>query len=67
VPGPVTATVHALARGSDGAIGTNACNGDNACANNPGPIAAGTCNGDPDPVTGLGVCEFPAPPPAQCS
>ena len=44
--------------GADGAIGTNACNGNRACFNNPGPIAAGTCNGDPDPTTGKGVCEM---------
>jgi hypothetical protein len=38
---------------------TGACIGDRACANNPNPIAAFTSNGDPDPTTGLGVCEVP--------
>ena len=40
-----------------GAIGKNACRGVRACAGATGPIADNTCNGNPDRVTGKGVCE----------
>ena len=45
-------------RSGPGDTGKDACRGDRACYDNPGPIAAGTCNGPPDPVTGKGVCDL---------
>jgi hypothetical protein len=45
----------ACSQSGPGAIGRGACHGERACLNNPGPIAAGVCNGPP--VAGKGICE----------